>query len=191
MHCQAQALPSLASTLLSPVVLVGNPNVGKSVLFGALTGRYATVSNYPGTTVEVTRGTLTRNGQARPLVDTPGVYSIVPLSDDERVTRDILLDQEHAIVVQVVDAKNLARGLLITLELAEAGVPCVLTLNMADEARARGIEVDTVRLAERLGVPVAATVATRGDGLDDLLQALDTACPAPSPSPTTRQSKTP
>lgn len=162
----------------APVVLVGNPNVGKSVLFGALTGRYAAVSNYPGTTIEVAVGTLHHNGTPRPVIDTPGIQSIVPFSDDERVTRDILLTHSPATVVQVVDTKNLQRGLLIALELAEAGLPFVLTLNMADEAKQRGIHVDGEQLAAILGVPVSSTVATQRTGLEQLLGQLGEARPA-------------
>src|SRR5215211_2236520 len=106
-----------SSPISGCVVLVGNPNVGKSVVFGALTGRYATVSNYPGTTVEVTSGSIQLGwGEAR-LIDTPGVYSLTPLSEDERVTRDILLNERADVVIQVLDTKNLGRGLVIALEL--------------------------------------------------------------------------
>jgi ferrous iron transport protein B len=160
------------------VVLVGNPNVGKSVLFAALTGRYVSVSNYPGTTVEVARGSLGANGRARPVIDTPGIRSVVPFSDDERVARDILLSDRSATVVQVADAKNLRRSLLLSLELAEAGVPLVLALNMADEARNRGIEVDDERLSQILGVPVVSTVATKRVGVPELERSLPDARPA-------------
>lgn len=159
-----------------PVILVGNPNVGKSALFASLTGRYVTVSNYPGTTVEVARGTLVN--QDRPVIDTPGIRSIVPTSDDERVSRDIVLEKNDATVVQVVDAKNLRRGLLLTLELAEAGVPLVVALNMVDEATSRGIEVDAEALARILGVPVVPTVAIRGAGIEELAESLPKARPS-------------
>ena len=177
MHCHGQHEEKTPQDG-TPIILVGNPNVGKSVIFSALTGRYVTVSNYPGTTVEVARGTLNLNGHPRPVIDTPGVQSLVPHSDDERVTRDILLRHSPATVVQVADTKNLRRGLLIALELAEAGVPFVLNLNMADEAEARGIHVDTARLSELLGVPVVSTVATRREGLDTLTHRLGEARPA-------------
>ena len=159
----------------APIILIGNPNVGKSALFGALTGRYAMVSNFPGTTVEVTQGWLAGSPEQRTVIDTPGLYSLTPLSDDERVTRDILLDRQPAAVVQVADAKNLRRSLLITVELIETGIPFVLAVNMMDEARARGIEVDAARLGVRLGVPVVTTVATRKDGLAALVDTLDQA----------------
>ena len=158
-----------------PVILVGNPNVGKSALFGALTGRYAVVSNFPGTTVEMTQGWLVGSPERRVVIDTPGLYSLTPLSDDERVTRDILFDRQPAAVVQVADAKNLRRSLLIAAELAESCIPFVLAVNMMDEASVRGIKVDALRLSERLGVPVVTTVATRKDGLAALLGALDQA----------------
>ncbi len=159
------------------MVLVGNPNVGKSVIFSYLTGRYVEVSNYPGTTVEVARGTMKQGGREVAVVDTPGIASLVPLSEDEQVTRDILLRDPEA-VVQVADSKNLRRALFITLELSEMGLPLVLALNMQDEARERGIRLDAARLAERLGASVIETVATRRQGLDRLRRGLPGARPA-------------
>ena len=160
------------------VVLVGNPNVGKSVLFGALTGNYVTVSNYPGTTVEVTSGGATIAGRRVEVLDTPGANNLVPVSEDERVTRDILLHHRHTVVVQVADAKNLRRALLITIQLAEMGVPMVLALNMHDEATDRGIQVDAAQLARLLGVEVVPTVAIRRRGVERLRQAIARAQPA-------------
>ena len=124
------------------LVLVGNPNVGKSVLFGRLTGKYVTVSNYPGTTVEVTRGSAEIGGVRWHVLDTPGTNNLLPMSEDEQVTRDILLREPEYVCVQVCDAKNLRRGLLLASQLAEAGVAFTLALNMADEAAARGIRID-------------------------------------------------
>jgi ferrous iron transport protein B len=156
------------------VLLVGNPNVGKSALFNALTGLRTTVSNYPGTTVEVTRGVLAADPGVE-LVDTPGVNSLLPLTEDERVTWDLLAaarrDPEMA-VVQVADAKDLRRALVLTLQLGQLGVPTVLGLNMADEAEARGLRIDTGGLSDALGVPVRPTVATRGTGVDELRRAI-------------------
>lgn len=175
----------------SSVVLLGNPNVGKSALFGALTGTYVTVSNYPGTTVEVTRGTVSVSGQRLILLDTPGAASLTPASEDERVTRDILLaGRPHAAVV-VGDAKNLERALQLALQAAELGVPLVLCLNMTDEAQARGIEVDAERLAERLGVDVVPTVAVRHEGVPRLLATLAHPRRAGSRSRTRRPWRTP
>src|SRR5512134_2712099 len=116
------------------IVLIGNPNVGKSALFGALTGTYVTVSNYPGTTVEVSTGWAVLDGCRRPVIDTPGAASLLPASEDERVTRDILLEGRARSAVLVADAKNLDRALAMAVQLSEAGLPFVLCLNMMDEA---------------------------------------------------------
>src|SRR5512138_3409996 len=159
----------------APIILVGNPNVGKSVVFGWLTGRYVEVSNYPGTTIEVARGTMTAGDIQAPIIDTPGTNSLSPRSDDERVTRDILLVETPRAVLQVADAKNLRRALLLSTQLAELGVPLALDLNMAHEAAGRGVTIDTQALAQQLGVPVTTSVATRREGLDGLLNAVRSA----------------
>jgi ferrous iron transport protein B len=157
------------------LALVGNPNVGKSVIFSGLTGKYVTVSNYPGTTVDVSRGAGSFAGAQYHVVDTPGVNSLIPHSEDERVARDVLLRDAPDVVVQVLDAKNLRRGLMLTLELAEYGRPMVLVLNMTDEALDRGISIDADRLSRLLGVPVVETVAVTGQGLSDLKRAVSRA----------------
>lgn len=157
---------------LNKILLIGNPNVGKSALFGLLTGKYVTVSNYPGTTVEVIYGNMTVNKTRSVVIDTPGVNSLVPMSEDERVTRDMLLSDRAGVVIQVADAKNLRRGLLITLQLAEMGVPFILDLNMEDEARGSGIAVDQEKLSEILGIEVVKTVATRKSGIEKLLKSI-------------------
>ena len=105
------------------VILIGNPNVGKSVIFNYLTGKYVTVSNYPGTTVEVSTGTMVAGEKKIQVVDTPGINSLIPMSEDEKVTRDILLEEAQTHIVQVMDAKNLRRGLLISIQLLEMGFP--------------------------------------------------------------------
>lgn len=158
-------------------MLIGNPNVGKSVIFHRLTGKYATVSNYPGTTVMVTSGKANFGGQAT-VIDSPGTNSLSPRSEDERVARDLLLNEAQPVVVQVADTKNLPRALLLTAQLAEAGVPQVLALNMNDEAELRGINIDTARLSLALGVPVVATVATRSRGIQQLKVSLGSARPS-------------
>jgi ferrous iron transport protein B len=163
---------------MGAVILVGNPNVGKSVVFGALTGRYVNVSNYPGTTVEITRGEARGRGTTLEVIDTPGVYSLLPMSEDERVTRDILMREPGARVLQVCDAKNMRRSLMITAQLAEMEVPLVLAVNMTDEARERGVMPRLETLEKRLGVPAVATVAVRKKGTDRLLPLLE----HPSPS---------
>ncbi|MBU1222877.1 MAG: ferrous iron transport protein B [Gammaproteobacteria bacterium] len=152
---------------ISAIALVGNPNVGKSVLFHRLTGAYVNVSNYPGTTVEVARASA-RFDAAVDLIDTPGVLTLPARSDDERATMRALLNEPLRAVVQVGDAKNLRRTLTLTALLAELGVPAVLALNMHDEAGARGVTVDAPALADALGIPVVPTVATGGEGIAQL-----------------------
>lgn len=155
--------------MIFKIALVGNPNVGKSVLFGYLTGRYVNVANYPGTTVEVARGQMILDQKPLQLIDTPGINSLLPLSEDEQVTRDILLGGVDQ-VIQVADAKNLSRALLISLQLAELEIPFLLDLNMDDEAKSLGIAIDKKCLSERLGVPVVSTVAIQKRGLRELRQ---------------------
>jgi len=167
----ADFTPAASRGAVRDLILIGNPNVGKSVLFGALTRRYVTVSNYPGTTIEVTRGAARIDGQPCQILDTPGTNQLTPMSEDERVTRDILLQTPDACVLQVADAKNLRRALTLTMELAELGAPVVLALNMQDEARERGIRVSRERLEEFLGVPVVETVAIRRQGISRLQEA--------------------
>ncbi|MGZ8430627.1 MAG: ferrous iron transport protein B [Candidatus Deferrimicrobiaceae bacterium] len=170
--------PDVPPTVAGKVILVGNPNVGKSVIFGHLTGRYVTVSNYPGTTVEVSRGETRERGKSLEVIDTPGVYSLLPMSEDERVTRDILMREPGAVVLQVCDAKNMRRSLLITIQLAEMGVPLVIDVNMADEARNRGVMPKLEGLEGRFGVPAVPTVAVRKKGVDRIKPLLENASPS-------------
>lgn len=168
----AEQIPQAAE---SSLLFVGNPNVGKSVLFGVLTGTYATVSNYPGTTVELSRGQ--RRGGKGWVYDLPGTNSLLPNSEDEQVTRDVLLDHlgraatapgSKVEIIQVCDAKNLRRGLVLSLQLAELEAPMVFVANMLDEARSRHVDVNLSALETTLGVPVLGTVATRRQGLGKL-----------------------
>ena len=155
------------------IALVGNPNVGKSVVFGRLTGRYVTVSNYPGTTVAVTRGRSTVGAEVCDIIDTPGVNALEgPLSEDEKVTRDLLRGGGVELVVQIADARNLRRALTLTSQLADVGLPMILVLNMIDEARARGVDVDAAGLSDELGIPVIEAVAPEGRGMSELRDAL-------------------
>ncbi len=159
------------------ILLVGNPNVGKSALFGHLTGKYVTVSNYPGTTVDVIRGRFRRAGREAEVIDTPGIYSLQPQSEDELVTRDILLNHPDATVVLVLDAKNLQRGLVVAQQLSELGVRFCIALNMMDEALSHGLKIDVAALAEAVGVPVVPTVATSGRGVEELARSFPAAGP--------------
>ncbi|MCX7717246.1 MAG: ferrous iron transport protein B [Candidatus Sumerlaeaceae bacterium] len=163
----SRADDTASATQLRRLVICGPPNVGKSLLFNCLTGRNATVSNYPGTTVTVSSG---RSAQLPEFLisDTPGAYSLQPISEEEHIAREILIGGGLDVVVHVVDAKNLRRMLPMTLELLERRLPVVLVLNMMDEARRYRVSIDTERLGQLLGVPVVATVATTGEGLTDL-----------------------
>ncbi|MGB5846222.1 MAG: ferrous iron transport protein B [Anaerolineales bacterium] len=166
-------IPVPVETGVGCIALVGHPNVGKSVLFQKLTGQRVIVSNYPGTTVEVTRGSL-RNLPETTLVDTPGVIAFPPHSEDEQVTGRVLLYEPLSAILQVGDAKNLRRTLNLTIQLAEMGVPLVLALNMMDEAHSRGISLNHALLAEYLSIPVIPTTAIRSQGLKELTAALGT-----------------
>ncbi|MFQ5835991.1 MAG: ferrous iron transport protein B, partial [bacterium] len=154
------------------LVIVGSPNVGKSVIFNSLTKKYVTVSNYPGTTVEVMRGKARIEEREFEVVDTPGMYSLCPMTEEERVSRSILLREKPEIVLQVVDAKNLERMLSLTLQLIEAGLSLVLDLNFMDEAQKLGMKIDLSSLEAQIGIPVVATVATEGRGMNLLKKRL-------------------
>ena len=166
-HTLSPAIPTTGGR----IALVGNPNVGKSILFHRLTGQYVTVSNYPGTTVEITQG-VTRAIPGAIIIDTPGIVAFPARSEDEAVTARVLLQDPLQAVLQVGDAKNLRRTLHLTIQLAETGLPIVLALNMMDEAEARGLKLDSSAIADALGVPVVSTIATRGQGMHSLVEAL-------------------
>lgn len=168
-YTPAASAPRSDEPVTARTLLVGNPNVGKSVLFGLLTGRYAQVANYPGTTVEIA---TSRDRLGHDIIDTPGANSLLPSSEDERVTRDLILEhlQEPGLTVyQVCDAKNLRRGVALALQLAELEVPSIFLANMLDEARSRGMDLHLEALASELGQPVLGTVAIRHEGVGALL----------------------
>ena len=152
------------------IAFVGNPNVGKSVIFNKLTGQYAVVSNYAGTTVDVTRGNIAIGNEQYQVVDTPGTYSLMPLSEDEQVTRDLIIKEKPNIIVQVCDMKNIERSLHLFCELALFKIPMMLVLNMRDEALQAGIRINIKKLNEVLGVPIICCTATTGDGVTDILK---------------------
>lgn len=165
----------IQGTARKTVALVGQPNVGKSLVFFRLTGQYVSCSNYPGTTVELFRGTTQIGDQSWQVLDTPGVVGLTSSSEAEQVTRDILLFGDVDAVVQVADAKNIERTLQLFIQLAELGLPLVLDLNLTDERRARGLEYSVADLARQLGIPVVETVATTGEGLEALGRAISEA----------------
>ncbi|GAB4279429.1 MAG: ferrous iron transport protein B [Coriobacteriia bacterium] len=170
-HCDAAGQAPRTSTGARKIVLAGNPNVGKSAVFNALTGTYVTVSNFPGTTVEILRGKM---GEQE-LLDTPGVYGVSSFNDEEVVARDVIIDAD--VVVNVVDAVHLERDLFLTLQLIDMGLPLVVALNMTDEARRQGVHVDADLLGDILGVPVVPMVAVKGEGIAALKDAIERARP--------------
>ncbi len=153
------------------IILMGNPNVGKSVIFSRLTGIEVICANYPGTTVEYTEGRMKLGEMMATLVDAPGVYSLDPTSKVEEVTRDIIA-KDADVVVNVIDATNLERNLNLTLQILERGEPTVVALNLWDVAVRKGIQIDIKALEKELGVPVVATVAVSGQGIHDLVRAI-------------------
>ncbi|MGB9793151.1 MAG: FeoB small GTPase domain-containing protein, partial [Thermacetogeniaceae bacterium] len=155
------------------IALIGTPNVGKSALFNILTGGKAVVSNYPGTTVEVTRGRLSSCEVAEGVVDTPGMYSLMPITEEERIARRLLLEERPDLILHVIDAKNLKRMLNLTLQLIEAGLPVIAVVNMIDEAKRLGIEIDFQKLENILGIPVVPTSAATGEGIERLKRILE------------------
>lgn len=152
------------------ILLMGGPNVGKSVIFSRLTGINVTASNYPGTTVEFTKGAIKSAEIDAEIIDVPGVYTLEPISRAEEVA--VKMMEEGDLIINVVDATHLERNLYLTLSLLEKRRPMIVALNMWDEARHKGITIDVKRLEELLGVPVVPTVAVTGEGTKELVSRL-------------------
>lgn len=171
---QSEVLDTASSSFFDQtkqkLVLVGNPNVGKSVFFNHLTGLYVDVSNFPGTTVEVAHG----DHPAWAVYDTPGIYGVSSFNDEERVARDIILEGD--IILNVVDAVHLERDLFLTMQLIDMGKKIAICLNMMDEAKERGVEIDVDALSKRLGVPILPTTAIHRTGFDKIDEHLAKAC---------------
>ena len=157
------------------ILLMGNPNVGKSVIFSRLTGTNVIASNYPGTTVEYMKGTMKYRGEKVEVLDVPGVYSLEPTSKAEEVAVKML--EEGDIVINIVDSTRLERNLYLTLQLLERKIPVIVALNLWDEAKHKGIEIDKEKLEELLGIPVVPTVAITGEGIRELVSRLPEAKP--------------
>ena len=153
---------------VTTVLMVGNPNVGKSALFNRMTGANAVVSNYPGTTVDFTKGTLIEGNRIYVIVDVPGTYSLEPRDAAEEVAVQMLRHHPDATVMIVLDATRIERGLYLALEVMERGMPCILAVNMIDAAHEKQITVDTAELQRLLGVPVIPTTAISGEGVRSL-----------------------
>jgi len=150
------------------IVLMGNPNVGKSVIFSRLTGADVIAANYPGTTVDFTKGKMKIEGKTFEIIDAPGTYSLMPSNKAEEIAKKLF--DEADLVINVVDATNLERNLFLTLELLEGNKPVVIAINLWDEARHEGIEIDLKKLEKILDTPVIATVALTGEGIKELTE---------------------
>src|SRR5262245_35364597 len=154
---------------MTTIALIGNPNSGKSTLFNALTGAHQRVGNWPGVTVERKSGHFGHGGVRLEAVDLPGIYSLLSVNasdaQDARIARDYLLDADIDLIINVVDAASLARGLYLTGELLDLDIPVVVALNMMDVADRHGVHIDPRRLSDSLGSPVVPLIASRGDGI--------------------------
>ncbi|MFH0731566.1 MAG: ferrous iron transporter B [Candidatus Omnitrophota bacterium] len=166
--------------MIKKIYLIGNPNVGKSVVFSRLTGVQAISSNYPGTTVEITKGYLKLGEDKIEVVDLPGTYSLEPSSSAEEAAVSLLKEypKEEIAVINIIDATNLERNLLLTLQLLEQGYPVIVCLNMCDDAGHRGIHIDFQKLEKLLGVAVIPTCAVTGSGIKSLISRIQEAEPA-------------
>ncbi len=171
---------------LKRILLIGNPNVGKSAFFSRLTGTRVIASNYPGTTVGFTKGSLVLGDEEVEVIDVPGTYTLEPTSKAEEVASRML--QSGDVVINVADATNLERNLYLTLDLLERDIPVVVALNIWDETKHRGITIDPARLEELLGVPVVATVAVTGQGIKEIADRVPEAV-SPSISERTRDER--
>jgi ferrous iron transport protein B len=151
------------------IALAGNPNSGKSSIFNSLTGGRQHVGNWPGKTVEKKEGIWRHDGRDIKVVDLPGTYSLTAYSLEEVIARDYIVDERPQVVVDVVDAANLERNLYLAVQVLELGAHLVIALNMSDMADARGYKIDVAKLSEGLGgIPVVPTVASRGQGIEEL-----------------------
>lgn len=170
---------------------IGNPNCGKTTLFNAYTGANLKVANWPGVTVEKVEGAIKHHGLNIHLVDLPGTYSLTSYTMEETVSRQFILSGEVDVIINVVDASALERGLYLTLQLLELGKPVVMALNMMDIVEKRGMEIDLHRLPEMLGVPVIPVSARQRRGLDALLHAAAHHKDSTGPDTLVHQHKTP
>ncbi len=153
---------------INKILLMGNPNVGKSAIFSRLTGAKVIISNYPGTTVEFTQGYTKIDGSRPAIIDIPGTYTLHPTSKAEEVA--VRMIKEGDLVINIVDATNLERNLYLTLELLEKDIPVIVALNMWDDTKHKGIEIDVKKLEKALGIPVIPTCGLTGEGIKELVE---------------------
>jgi ferrous iron transport protein B len=158
---------------LKKILLMGNPNVGKSVVFSRLTGVNVIQSNYPGTTVGFTKGHLKIGKNEMDIIDVPGTYSLSPSCKAEEVARDMFFDEKPDLIINVLDVTNLERNLYLTLQILEKNIPTVILLNMWDAAKRKGIHVNLEKLQEIIGLKVIPAVAVTGEGIKDLVNIID------------------
>lgn len=171
MHCHNPACTMEVPEGAKKIVLAGNPNVGKSVFFNALTGIYVDVSNFPGTTVDISVGKYKNDV----VMDTPGVYGVSSFNDEERVARDVILFAD--VILNVVDAVHLERDLFLTQQIIDMGIPMVIALNMMDEVKRNGLQIDVEKLSQALGVEIIPTTAIKKEGIEEIKAALYRAKP--------------
>ena len=151
------------------ILLMGHPNVGKSAVFNRLTGAKVTESNYPGTTVDYTKGYMRLEGEDVEIIDVPGTFSLEPKDKAEEVAVKMLKENRDSIIICVIDSVKLERGLYLALEIIEEGYPVIIALNMWDVAEDKNIWIDVEKLEDILGVPVVPTIAVSGKGMKELV----------------------
>jgi ferrous iron transport protein B len=154
------------------VALAGNPNAGKSSIFNALTGSHQHVGNWPGKTVEKKEGAFHKGDYEVKVIDLPGTYSLTAFSPEEVIARDYILQEKPDLVVTVLDSANLERNLYLAVQVLELGVPVIAALNMRDVAESRGIKIDREQLGIALGSPVVHTIASKGEGIKELIDTI-------------------
>jgi len=159
------------------ILLMGHPNVGKSVFFNRLTGAKVFESNYPGTTVDFMKGGMRIAGEDVELIDVPGTFSLEPKDKAEEVSVEMLEENQDSVVVCVLDASKVERGLYLALEIIERGYPVIIALNMWDVAEDKNISIDAAKLERILGVPVVPTTAISGEGFKELVSRVKDATP--------------
>lgn len=139
---------------MNKILIVGSPNVGKSTIFNILTGNYANVSNYPGTTVEIFKGHILIDNKKYEIIDTPGLYSLFCITEEEVITKNCIIKEKPILILHIIDAKNIERMLSLTFQLLETDIPVILIINMIDEAIKLNIHIDIKKLENILGIPV-------------------------------------
>ena len=154
---------------MKKILLMGNPNVGKSVFFNRLTGANVIESNYPGTTVDYTKGYMKGDSEDFEIIDIPGTFSLEPKDKAEEVAVKMLEEEKGALIICVIDASKIERGLYLCLEIIERGYPVVLALNMWDVAEDKNIQIDIEKLKSILNIPVVPTIAISGKGFKEVV----------------------